>query len=462
MALGVPALLVAVLLGLGALQSETRPIYAYVGLAILASFTVLTLRYRLRNASLWFLLLVGILNFTPALFRPVALEAEPPLAKLVKDVPVLILLAVSLLVGRRAPRPELLNPQLRLFKALLFGWAIVIAANVLITHPALPGLLVSVRYYVVYPLLTVAIANLDLEEREIQVLIRGLIILSAVEALLAAGEFLGLFGGTYYANYVSIGGKSYPRAIGTFGNPNNLGLFLGLPLLLLIASMSKSTRPEDRLFPPFMTFVFTGTILLGLALTFSKTAPLALVIALVGLSRRLDKRRGLMLALLFTGGMLFLVAEGRVKSGGLAEGELGSRLVTVPSAYRQWVRSPKAFVFGDGIGSTSSLVNNAVSSTVTDNMPLTLAQEGGVVGLVIFSLVCAAALRVAVLGFRVSEQHKTKVGGLLAYAVFFLVYAAVSVNFRLFPGAMFFWISIGLAVQLATHALPETSRRLSV
>jgi hypothetical protein len=45
--------------------------------------------------------------------------------------------------------------------------------------------------------------------------------------------------------------------------------------------------------------------------------------------------------------------------------------------------------------------------------------------------------------------------GFLAYTTFFLLYAAVSSNFRLFPGALLFWLSLGFVLTLSADRGPS-------
>jgi hypothetical protein len=51
----------------------------------------------------------------------------------------------------------------------------------------------------------------------------------------------------------------------------------------------------------------------------------------------------------------------------------------------------------------------------------------------------------------VREAPSSMARGLFGYCLFFLMYSLVAGNFRLFPGALLFWIAVGLALSLLDH-----------
>ena len=101
-------------------------------------------------------------------------------------------------------------------------------------------------------------------------------------------------------------------------------------------------------------------------------------------------------------------------------------------------QQPPRGLLGEGIGSQQQLGDNAVVvSTGTDDMALTLAVEGGLLLLLAMGVVVAVGLRAA-------RRARLQEVPLLGFAVYFLLYTAVSLNLRLYPGAFLFWMCLGL------------------
>lgn len=413
--------------------------------------------------ALWAALLIAVLNFTPSLFKQTPLELEPLWTRAVKDVALALVLsagaATGLLRARGAgaswPRPSdwrrLLAATRRttgsspsaIYSApflLLVAW---IAIDAVVRTPQPAEFLVSVRYYLLYPLLVVAVAALRLDATVVRRIFTALAIVGAIEGLIALVEFFGYVEPTYYGGYISIGGELYPRTIGTLGNPNNLAIFLALAAILVLSGATGSG---------WWRWPVLALILTGLAFTFSKAAGVALLASAVVLETgRPAQGRLLRAGVVGVVGLALSVWAVRQRFGGELSGFsiFGGRGDAFEAGFERWTADVSTFVFGEGFGSQVDVSGGGITQKVTDNMPLTLALEGGLIGLVLFAAVVCLTLRTVVRARRARPSPAQSV--ILAYLVFFLLYSPFVINFRLFPGAMFFWVFAGVAVGLAAQ-----------
>lgn len=422
------------------------------------------------EALVWLLVIAGVLNFTPALFRTTGLAAEPAWTKGLKDIPLLLVLGGAVFAGWRAGRgrPSLDAARRWLGSALpnraaglapLAVWerrlalslgllAVFMVATAVILRPPLPGFGVSFRYYCAYPLLVWAVGVLVVGARARRRLLLLLAALGALEGVIAVFNFLGYPAETYYSNYVVLQGLGYPRAIGTLGAPGNLALFLGLPILLLAAGAG--WRGPLR-------WILLAAALLGAALTFSKAVGVTLAAGVLTLvltgPHRLSRRARLSVAFALVAGLAVLALSivGRFDGRLTTQTVFGSRVDTVTVAFEEWIAGIDLFLFGGGFGSLLySAGPEGVAELITDNMALTLALEGGLIGLILFCAVVGCVLALLLLAVR--QGHGRANRAFLGYAVFFIPYALISVNFRLFPAAMLLWLAAGLAVAEAREA----------
>lgn len=442
--------LAALLLAYAAAAREPIPYITLGAMAAAVGYLMVSEHVRLREIVLWAVILVAVFNFTPALLSPLPLNEEPLANKVIKDVAIFFLLGAAVLVP---PARPVTNARLRrllgLFGSAIAVLAVVMLADLVVRETSVLSFVVSLRYYVIYPLLVFAILKFDLSSREIERLLKGIVVLAAIEGGIAVLNFLNLVGDTYYADYVFFGGQSYSRAIGTLGNPDNLGLFLGLPAMILLFSR--------RIFGRGQRILLFVPILAGMATTFSLASAAALGLAVL-LMPRGDQPRGLgrvraALTFVLSATLVYFAIEGRHGGDSSATRLLGSRIENVPDSFERWVSSPLTFLFGEGFGSQAIASDSGITTVVADNMVLTLALEGGMVGLVAFAALLFVAVRLVHLGLR--NDRSGLVSGLYGFALFFLLYSATSVNFRLFPGAMFFWIVLGLSLTLARASRPE-------
>ena len=416
-----------------------------------------------REVVFWLVLLTAVFNFTPALFDGESIEAEPIWRKGLKDIPVALLLATALVLRlREAPRGdgglrELLERPFRGTPISPLMWTAILllglymAVDFLVRRPPELEFLASARYYVGYPLVAWAVWALALPAGALRRVVAVVAGLAALQGVLAILEFSGVTPDTFYANYVILIHWIYPRAIGTLGNPNNLALFLALPAILLIAG---------ALGRGWWRWLLLALIFVGMAMTFSKAVGLAMVVALgvIALTGRAaghaDPRALLPLGALALG-LTALSAAGRFGSGSLLD-----RTEAAKQAWDRWTGSLEDFFFGDGFGSLVSATGGEVQSQAIDNMILALGVEGGSLALVLFGLVAVSAF-VCAARARHGKSGDALALGIQAYLVFFLLYSPFVVNFRLFPGALFYWVGVGLLLSSVLPASREPDRSSS-
>lgn len=400
--------------------------------------------YRSRELLLWLTIIVAVLNFTPALFHAQSLTSESLSQKALKDILILLLgvMAFGVYTGpkREANSVKRLVSQL-IGSCLLF--ALVMLADVLARGGPVAAFFTSLRYYAIYPLAVIAVWQLRLSPSEVRRLLRGIAVVGALEGVLAVLNFLGIVGTTYYDSYVHLGGGAYSRATATLGNPNNLGLFMGLAAILLL---------NRTLFSDWRARLLLLPVALGLLASFSKTATVALALALVsqGLfsgAQSLTRARAILVA-----GVAavfgYVIVAGRLGGSTSAEALLGGRSAGDSLALGQWTHDALSTLTGTGYGILSAQIgSDATSSQAVDNMPLFVAVEGGLIGLLL-------GVGIVVLGMRLVRASRRLSGdpviiSIETYCVFFLLYSPVAVNFRLFPGALLFWLLVGFAVTLS-------------
>lgn len=405
----------------------------------------------------WAVLLVAVLNFAPAQFSSSYLADPSTWMRLVKDVPLVLLVAalgwqllrhrpawhlsdirgllarVSVRVfARDAPVGSVLATLVVLL-ALLAGFMLVSTAA---TGAGPLGSFVSARYYVLYPALALLLALSG--PFEVKHLAVGMVILGAMQTGLAVADYAGWIGPTFYAWHVEYAGHIYPRAIGTLGNPNNLGLFLGLASLVVLGSGAWGTRRGK---------LALAVLVLGIILTGSKTALIAL--ALAGLlsrplrARQWSWRRIALLSGALVACMLAIVvmASQRLGAERSLSGALGTHGESARLGFESWFESPASVLFGQGFDAQATVTaGGEVQENPVDTMALAVAVEGGLVALVGVAIVVALGCRL------IWMQSRRSVLGTIGrgFAILMVVYAVISVSFRLFPGALLFWIVVGL------------------
>ena len=390
-----------------------------VVLAALA-FGLLAGRFRIRETVIWFALLVAAFNFAPVLFNAQSLNSQSLVTRIVKDVPLVLCFIVAIGTPGRQPS-KLLLPVLAL--------AIVVCVEALAIPQPVTAAFASVRYYVLYPALAVAVSRMDLTAEERGRVLRLIVVLGVIEGCIAVLEFFGYVGHAYNLGSATIG-VAHVRAIATLGNPNNLGLFLTLSALVLFAAID-----SYRLLKPVTAIIALVPVLAGIATTLSKGVAVGLAIALLLQTKRVRGKARILLVLVMVGGFLYFAIHGRAESTSQL---LGSRPATNESGFREYTATTLRVLFGEGIGSQQQLVGNDVVSNVTDNMVLTMGLEGGLLLLFVFGFAVWTSIRIL-------QRMQGLEACLLGYGVYFLLFTLIYTNFRLYPASFLFWMAIGLA-----------------
>jgi len=426
----------------------------------------------LREALLWLVVIAGVLNFGATMFSQSSVSTQTVWAKGAKDVPAALLLA--LLAYEVVKRRSLANRRdLRRLTAAVAALAAYMALSALAIASPAAGDAVSAQYYLVYPLLAVGLAAVPLSAQQVDRFLRLFIALGVLESLLAIPDALAVFAHTYYSFYYH--GTLFNRAVGTLGNPNNLGLFLGLCLIIAASNAAR--------LPAAVRVASIALMVVGIMLTLSKTAPIALAVSLFFLTYGPPRRRAMLEVGAIAAALVVAYAAvvirsgltappvasapvaaatagstgGRSSSQGASGGSqpaspattapvasaVGNRGQTGRAALDQWTSSPKAFLVGSGFATLADVGSGGkLDERVVDNMALGLALEGGVLGLALVGLVIIAALWPLIR----AGARDPLVDIARAYSLFFLLYTPVAVNLRLFPVALFFWVILGLGL----------------
>jgi hypothetical protein len=407
--------------------------------------------FRFREGLMWASLFAATLNFTPSLFSTESVGEAPVWTKIIKDVPtaLLAIAGVAVVAAHLADRPR----QRTLWASIPGGrptvaWklslcALIALAAFMATSAAFVaapsfGYFVSARYYLFYPFLALVLWLVPFDRRTLDRYVTGIVFLALLQLPICIADFAGAFGNTFYAGHVEIGGYLFPRAIGTLGNPNNLGIFLGFGVLVAVFMLDRWSRATRT--------AVAVALFVGMVLTFSKTVFVALGLVSIGLAVCLPVRnrlRALSAVVLGTGVVAAVVLSSRTGEALSVESVLGSRTGTASNAFDRWTANTQSFFVGEGFGTVTDLdASGPIRETVVDNMVLALALEGGILGIVLTSAVVVAVVGSLFLyagGTRLAVTAK-------AFAAFFLLYAPVAVNLRLFPGALFLWLFAGIAL----------------
>lgn len=285
-------------------------------------------------------------------------------------------------------------------------------------------------------------------------------------ALLVGGyaTFQYLVGGEATAGFFTSGGTLISRVSAGFGQPNQLGGFLLLPLPFVVAGALMSRR---RL--PWLIVLAVASF--GIYVSFSRGALVALaVVPLVFLGGRRALLATPVLALLVVVATPSLVRE-RFATLTESGSEIARRTDFYATALEIWQQSP---FLGIGPGGFPTAYAEArvpgkgfVPATLfqppphAHNLALQLLSEQGLLGLLAFALVVVLAVRTAVALRRSRERVLGLVGtAALASLAAFLVHNLIDVTL-LETTAIYFWAMLGLlaaAAGIAARGSPDAER----
>jgi hypothetical protein len=436
------------LAGIGASSNEAVQIATLVSSIILSGLLVVLRRVRGRELIIWLVVLVAAFNFAPALFSPLSLRSQSIELRLVKDLPVLVLLVAGFATIRHPDLP-------RGVRGWLLGWTAVFGVSLLLAQSAenpTASVLVSLRYYILYPMAGIALWRLNLADAERRRVLMLIVAVGIIVAIIAIVEFMGFLGQTYYEGYSEVGGRTFPRSISTLGNPNNLGLFLGLPVVIVISLLQTRTALSKR-----TGVLMLGILAVGIATSLSKaTVPALGLTYVLGTRYPQGKVARYVLAAVLSIGFVWLALDARTQGDINAQTLFGARLDQNEEGFRIFQATPKTFLIGAGPGSQETLDESGeVVSRITDNMILRLLLETGVVGAIAFSALLISAFRA------VTPTKDWRSSAMRSWMMFVLLFSPFYANFRLFPASLLFWLApalAGYAGQRKRTSMPQVQR----
>jgi hypothetical protein len=238
----------------------------------------------------------------------------------------------------------------------------------------------------------------------------------------------------------------YFRVNSLFRDPNIFGRYLALGVIALAAYLGW----EGRWRPALAAAAAAGVLLTALAFTFSLTSFAALLVALLVLAwARLGTRAaaGALAAIAVCGGVLLLLTGPRtteVGTGGAGRASLVRGGLDLAGDRPVW---------GWGSGSFGKAFYRHIEpakTTASHDTPIATAAEQGVIGLVVYASVLAAALAVMLLG---DVRGSPARAGTAALFVVMIVHSFGYASFLEDPAT---WAILALGLVLAQRApLPE-------
>jgi O-antigen ligase len=351
--------------------------------------------------------------------------------------------------------------RVRIVSALLAISIVLYAAQSLYSAQFNVALGQVVFFYVPFALLFVLFARVHWDARLLRLCLLELVAIALGVAVIGFGELATrhlLLNPTLKASDVF--GSSF-RVNSLFYDPNIYGRFLALVALLLTAAMLWSRRSREVV----LAGAALAVIWLGMVSSISQSSFVALLAGLVVLAAlRFDQRVvGLVAGGAAVLGVVFLIAFGSVvhvdlgRAQALANASSGRSSLIQGGAdlfaqrpLQGWgsgsfaveYRSREASHVGNS--SASSALNRAVAASHT--IPITIATEQGIPGLLVYLALLAAALALLVRGARASPAR----AGLLAAFVALVVHTLLYADFLSDPST---WALLGVGAALAAEAL---------
>lgn len=354
---------------------------------------------------------------------------EPVFFKLVKDLLVLGLFLSVLRIHTTFSRRFFLTYTLFAAYMLLRGLADLAVIG---------EVAVILRYFTFYPLVGMLFMGAYDRIEKMTTCLRIYVVISLIVVFVGVVE-ISTSRVSFYSGYVSFG-PIQQRMVSTLGNPNNLAMFLQVPLLYLISGIFMKTYRSKMHFIPLICIIG------GMFLTFSRTAYIAALCGVLFMSGMMRNLRTIFLSLfvaciLFIG---FLILQGGRVEGGLFE----SRIEMLKAFLSQSLESGEYLLFGQGLGSSDPSVSRfsdekLYAGTVTDNTYTDILTRAGVIGLILFMLFIAsltcACIRV---WWHITVPSTKRVYlTLMSWNMVFLVYSVAAHAFILYPSVLFYWVS---------------------
>jgi O-antigen ligase len=224
--------------------------------------------------------------------------------------------------------------------------------------------------------------------------------------------------------------EDYFRVNSLFFDPNIYGRFLAIVMLLLTAWLLWARRQRDVVAGALLLAVLWG----GLVLTFSQSSFTAL---LVGLAILGAMRWSVRWALILSGGALVIAVVFVALAPGAVHLELGNsksadkatsgRYDLIKGGLKLFKRAP---LVGQGSGSfareyrRSEHVSPERAASASHTIPVTVAAEQGLIGLVVYLALLAAALARLFRGARRVPERAAVAAAFVALVAHSMMYAA--------------------------------------
>jgi len=397
-------------------------------------------------------------NYTYTFFSGTFATNEPAMLKIVKDLFVVSLLANYL-------TKSMLSGRLGIFKS-----RILIPISIFLLYLLLLFLysfgqagipLVSLRFFLLYPLLIFVAARGLNSMDKITKYFKLFLNLGLVIAVIAILQSVFNLGNNVYSRYIIIFGLAPGRATATLGNPNNLAQFLAIVFLCCWGFRSKPAREKLNLkyfsFYPIVLFV-------GVLLTFSRTA-FAFLIIVVNFAflfqKRISKKALRIFVIVFLISLvvfsLFFASRGGLKN--LLDDQ---RIPMYAETFSGIITGNFRLLFfgfsmansnvsGDQLAQV--LAGNDVANpytAVADSLYVSIFNFAGIIGLFIFVISILYFMKSGLKLYSKTEDPFVKGAAFsIVLVIIFLLLSGIFIaNLVLFPSAFYFWIFIGILLNL--------------
>ncbi len=382
-------------------------------------------------------------------------SVAPALGGLGTPLRVAVAVAVAVVVLREPARPRPLQV------GLLTLLVLVLTADAIGAPTAAYGVVRLLNWLMFVPL-----ALLHVDARTVRLLGVSLLVTCWVQMVGVALQLVGAFRGTWGGLVVS-GSAADPadrtlltRYTGFVGNPNDLGLLLGLGLVVCLVGLV--TRAYGRRLVHLSSLAaFTW----GLFLTGSRGAILGLVVGVLVVVVLLRPRHATRVAVagVLIGSVPALTSDGvrhvLASIGAIGAGQDASA-ASRSSLWRDQLRVNDQWLFGNGFGGyVGGPVTAGTTTGTLDNAWLKLLLEAGVVGCALLALLILS-FAVPVLRSRRSLGPVPSVTALVVLAALaMLVWRSLSADLLdVNPWNAVLWMLLGLAAAHARADQPAPGR----
>ena len=266
-------------------------------------------------------------------------------------------------------------------------------------------------------------------------------------------------GVNYDHNAIHLNGIKIYRLSSTLGNPNTLGFFMVITILISIILLFNKSKIGIKRF-----FILFSIVLIAscLFLSYSRTAFIGLAVGILVISlMKSNIRPTISLVIIITLTLFFMPSELGSRLTGIAHGLDPGRLDMWASTWEQFKQHP---VIGVGYGKVGGLDKTGAGGglrrilsestdqmVVIDNSYLLLLTETGIIG---FSIFCSLLIFIFKRGWLSMKKLKSQYLRRLSICLFSILVAlsiaAITANIfgMLFPINFYFWLLSGILVNL--------------